>query len=265
MLANETSGGFPSVAELASFLDETLNCPSFSKVDAALNGLQLGDARPEVRSVVAAVDASLASFQRALSPAAAQPADFLLVHHGLFWGPAQAISGPNYQRIRSLIESNLALYAAHLPLDSHPSLGNAAFWAKKLELEDVQAFGFYKGVSTGLGGSLPRDMKLDEIAELLSCRKGLHLPFGVETIRRVAILTGGGAFSIPEAAASGYDLLLTGEVLHQHYHQIQELGLNVLAMGHYYSEIGGVLQLLEAVQEKWPQIQSNFIDIPTGL
>ena len=44
----------------------------------------------------------------------------ILVHHGLYWGFEQTLTGLAYDRVSRLMHSNIALYAAHLPLDAHP-------------------------------------------------------------------------------------------------------------------------------------------------
>ncbi|MBU0626659.1 Nif3-like dinuclear metal center hexameric protein [Patescibacteria group bacterium] len=52
--------------------------------------------------------------------------DLLIVHHGLFWGIEQTITGLMYKRVSKLIKNDIALYACHLPLDAHPVVGNNA-------------------------------------------------------------------------------------------------------------------------------------------
>ena len=105
--------------ELVQTLDKLLNVHEIE--DASLNGLQVANSG-SVHKVALAVDVSVASIQKAKD----YEADFLIVHHGLFWGKPSPIVGSTYQRIKLLIESNIALYAIHIPLDVHPELGNNA-------------------------------------------------------------------------------------------------------------------------------------------
>ena len=112
---------------LAAYLDDLLGCASFH--DSSANGIQVENRAP-INKVALAVDACL----EAIEKAAAQNCNLLIVHHGLFWGAQQLMLDPHYSRIRALIEADMALYAAHLPLDAHPQLGHNAQIARALEL-----------------------------------------------------------------------------------------------------------------------------------
>ena len=59
----------------------------------------------------------------------------LLVHHGLFWDGNLPVTGRRYRRLRALLSHDIALYAAHLPLDAAPEVGNNAVLARVLGLE----------------------------------------------------------------------------------------------------------------------------------
>ena len=48
------------------------------------------------------------------------------------------------------------------------------------------------------------------------------------------------------------------------YHIAKETKINVLFMGHYASEIGGMIALAERVRKRF-KIETNVVDIPTGL
>ncbi len=50
-------------------------------------------------------------------------ADLLVTHHGIVWGGMERVTGTNYRRVAPLIDNDLALDVAHLPLDGHQSLG----------------------------------------------------------------------------------------------------------------------------------------------
>jgi len=118
-----------NAADLARRIDRLIGVEGHPEYAAAMNGLQV-DHRGPVHRVAAAVDAS----QRAIRAAADEGANFLIVHHGLFWGGAQPITGAAYSRLRLLFESDIAVYSAHLPLDSHPEFGNNVLLARQLGL-----------------------------------------------------------------------------------------------------------------------------------
>ena len=108
-----------------SFLDGILSVNSIPDAPRALNGLQLENGGT-VSKVAAAVDGS----EKAIHAALETGADLLLLHHGIFWQPMQPITGIAYRKLKAAMDGNLAIYAAHLPLDVHPAYGNNALLAK---------------------------------------------------------------------------------------------------------------------------------------
>ena len=123
---------------LSRYLDSLLHVADVD--DASLNGLQVENSG-NVKRIGLAVDISQALIEKAHE----QNIDFLIVHHGLFWGKPVPVTGPLYKRIRFLLEYDIALYAAHLPLDIHPELGNNARIQQALKWqagEDIGRDGF---------------------------------------------------------------------------------------------------------------------------
>ena len=47
----------------------------------------------------------------------------------MFWGGAVPIRGERYTALRALLESDTAVYSAHLPLDRHVEFGNGVLFA----------------------------------------------------------------------------------------------------------------------------------------
>lgn len=144
------------LADVVGFLDERLDVAGIPDYPGALNGLQV-EAPGPVERVAVAVDAST----RTIRDAAAGGADLLVVHHGLFWDGVRPLTGYRHERIRTLVESGTALYSAHLPLDAHPEVGNAALLARRLGLEDLAPFGRWEGTTVGWKGAVsPTDEEL---------------------------------------------------------------------------------------------------------
>ncbi|ELY39972.1 Nif3-like dinuclear metal center hexameric protein [Halalkalicoccus jeotgali] len=243
--------------------DERLRTDAFADLDASANGLQVGS-EGEVGHVAFAVDAAVETIERA----AEAGADVLCVHHGLVWGGLERITGRAHDRIAALIENEVALYVSHLPLDSHPELGNAAGVADRLGLEDSEPFGSLGGETIGLSGHAPSAFGVDELAETLSDldtggRDARILDFGPESLSEVAIVTGSGADWLDEAAESGADAFVTGEGKQQIYHEAREAGVTVALGGHYATETFGV-RSLQALADDWG-LEATWIDAPTGI
>ncbi|ADY14735.1 NGG1p interacting factor 3 protein, NIF3 [Sphaerochaeta globosa str. Buddy] len=247
-------------SELVSYLDAYLEVASFTGIDRSLNSLVVGPADRQVGRVAFAVDACQSTFEEAIKA----KADLLVVHHGLFWGEPLAVCGPHYTRLKTLIEGNLDLYAAHLPLDAHPEVGNNSVMARKLGLKDIQSFAPYKGCMLGCKGNLGEGRTAQWIAKQLGFVDPVILPFGNELITQVGIVSGGASSDVLAAMAEGLDCFITGEFEHQNYHDAAEGGITVIAGGHYMTETFGLQALMEHLKQKFG-LQVIFVANPTGL
>lgn len=246
---------------LTGFLDETLDIDSFES-DSSINGLQV-EGRREVRRIALAVDACRESISRT----ARMNAEMLIVHHGLLWGKERPVTGIFARRLSILLEKGISLYAAHLPLDCHPGIGNNASLAAALGMHDTRPFGDYRGISPGLCGSLPRKITVKGLCSKL--RRLLSGPvqafsFGTGSIATIGIVSGGGGSLVQAAADAGCDALLTGETSHAAYHTARENGIDIVFAGHYATEKAGV-RALGALLESTFGLETRFIDLPTGL
>lgn len=251
------------LSELDEHLRDVLRIEDYARIDRSMNGLQVGRTDREIKKVGVAVDAAQATIDRAV----ARGVDMLFVHHGFFWGSPIAVTGPHYSRIKTLLDADIALYAAHLPLDAHETLGNNAQMAQKLGLTDRSPFGIYKGVPIGWSGTLAQPRTLAGVAdELFGGTEALlgTLPMGKQENATVAIVSGGAPESAREAAALGIDLFITGDASHVIYHDCMEAGINVMFGGHYNTEVWGVRAVGEHLKQTFG-IEQVFIDIPTGL
>ncbi len=250
--------------EIVNFLDEYLKVTEIP--DSSLNSLQV-EGKNEVKKIALAVDACQYVFDEARS----KDADMIIVHHGLFWKDDMTemhITGILKKRIHSLLTGNLSLYAAHLPLDMHPDIGNNACIAKLLDLKDLRPFGNYHSINCGYFGQLKREYSSEEFLKLVDEKIGKvqvkHL-FGAKNIKTVGIVSGGGAFAVSEMHKHGIDILISGEQKHILYNTTKELCVNAVYLGHYATETFGVKALGNKLKEKFKDIETFFMDNKTGL
>jgi len=249
--------------ELDGWCRSFLDIDGFKKIDDSLNGIQVGRSGGPIRRVAFSVDACAETLRRA----AEEKAEALFAHHGFFWGSPARIEGVLLERIRFLVDHDMALYACHLPLDAHPECGNNAVLARMLGLVDVKPFGTYHGVTLGFKGRFDPPVSLDEAVRRVlpgGDRPRSVLPFGPEMIRTAAIVSGGAPFEALQAAEEGMDLYLTGEPSHSIYHSVQEEKIHVISAGHYATEVWGVRAVAEKLARE-TGLETVFIDVPTGL
>jgi dinuclear metal center YbgI/SA1388 family protein len=255
-----------SLGELASYTDSLLEIQNIPDYPNAVNGIQVYNQSP-IRKITAAVDFST----RAVQGAVETGANLLVVHHGMFWGGLEPITGSHYRRVRMLIEADIAVYASHLPLDRHPTLGNNVLLAKELGLDPSAPFARFEDTSIGLCG----ESDIETAAIITSAREFARTRGGdirtslVETGRRTrkwAICTGAGASAdtLREAGTMGVDTLIVGEGPHWTAIHAEENDLVIIYAGHYATETLGVSALARHLGDKY-DLPWNFVSAPTGL
>ena len=246
-----------SISEVISWLDELLDPGAFD--DMGPNGLQVpgGEA---VTKVVTGVSAQRALFERA----AALEAELVLVHHGLFWDFLPTGLSPTVaERVRALFKHDIALAAYHLPLDAHPEVGNNALLAGLLGCERHAPFTAIGRLGAFAGDPVPAAELFARVAEVTR-REPLVFDVGPEHVRRIGIISGSAAKSLPQAVALGLDAFLTGEPAEHVMADAREAGIHFIAAGHYATETFGVRRLGDLLAEHYG-IVHEFVDIPNPV
>jgi dinuclear metal center YbgI/SA1388 family protein len=240
--------------ELARHLDALLEVARIR--DYCPNGLQV-EGRPAVGRIVSGVTASAALIDRA----AAAGADALLVHHGYFWkGEDPRLVGPRKRRIERLLAAGLSLFAYHLPLDLHPTLGNNAQLAARLGLAVAGRAGEQELVAYG---ALDAPTDLAGFAARVAARLGRQ-PLAIgepdRPVARAAWCTGAAQGFFEAAIALDVDVYVTGEISEQHVHLARESGVAFVAAGHHATERFGVQALGEHLAQTFG-LAHEFVDI----
>jgi dinuclear metal center YbgI/SA1388 family protein len=249
-----------SLAAIVRHCDRLLRTASVEDYERAANGLQVENSGTVTR-VAATVDASLATVRLA----AAAKADLLLVHHGLFWGPAHPWTGRRRELIRCLFEHDIAVYSSHLPLDAHPRLGNNARLCAALGFRKLRPFFLDHGQCIGFEArtTISRANLAARLHRATGTRP-LVIPAGPVICRRIGVVSGGAGADLQKAAEEQVDTFITGEGPHWTYALAEDLGLNVLYGGHYATETFGVKALAAHLTAHF-QLPWSFLDHPTGL
>lgn len=243
--------------DIIQWCDQTLKSHEFK--DYAPNGLQI-EGKAEVKKILCAVTAS----QDAIDAAIAQNADLLLVHHGYFWkGEPYPITGMRGKRIKTLIQNDISLVGYHLPLDSHPKLGNNAEIARILELENIEALDSSERNPIGNIGYLKTAMTPENFKNYVSEKlafNAIHLPAEKSLIQKVGFCSGGAQDFISKAAAMDCDAYISGEVSERTFYEAKELNLHYYACGHHATERYGVQQLAKAISEHF-DIEFSYFEL----
>jgi len=238
--------------DIVSFANGLLEVEKWQEFGAV--GLQVVGA-DEVTRIVCGVSSSLELFEHA----ARARAELVLVHHGLFWRTEPLVVDRRLRgRLAALFATDISLVAYHLALDAHPELGNSAQLARRLDIEPERSFG-----GVGVGGSLGSPVSIEELAarvrEVVQ-REPLVFAEGHTRIERVAVSTGAAGYDLITAAREGYDCFVTGEPEEPSLHAARELGIHLIAAGHYATERFGVQALAARIGETF-DIPWEFIEV----
>ena len=254
------SGAETDLESILYFIDSELGIPEFPDYETALNGLQVEGTGP-IRKIGAAVDAGVQTVEAAVAGAV----DLLIVHHGIYWDGLRPMTGRRYHRVAPLIRAGTALYAAHLPLDAHPEMGNCVQLLGALGLTPEERFGRFQDADIGFAATAKegREAFHRRVEEVVGGPVRL-IPGGPPEVRKVGVVTGAGASFVGAAAEAGLDTLLTGEGRHHTYLDAFEFRVNLLLAGHYATETFGVRALAASVEERFG-VPWEFLDFPTGL
>jgi len=256
-------------ASLARKCDQILKTKSFRDYPGARNGLQVTHGR-QVKKIGWAVDADLESIRKA----GKEKVDFLMVHHGLFWGSSALDRKIRAKRIWEAKRLGVAIYSSHLPLDAHPQLGNSIGLLRALGLDKWKRKGFGKAMGREVGyrvegGGIRRSELVRRLALLrfshaghvgsfegLKNIKGVKvrryksvkvIGSGPKMCRRIGIVTGGFG-DLDQVVRAGLDTLITGEADYPTEVKAKELGINLILGGHRETEVFGVQNLAARIR-----------------
>lgn len=228
--------------------------------DYAPNGLQV-EGKESLGRIAFAVSAT----QDSIAQAKQWKADALVVHHGIFWKHqgARTVTGAWGERVKSLVLSEMNLFAYHLPLDAHAEVGNAVTLGKAMGLTDLLPFALYKRQPMGAKGkfAIPlsaMDLK-SKLEKILNHPVILATPDENKKIASIGIITGGANNEWAEALKDGLDAYLTGEISEYNWHDAQESGIHYFAGGHHATEKFGIQALMEKVKNDL-KLNCEFFD-----
>jgi dinuclear metal center YbgI/SA1388 family protein len=221
----------------------------FRDYPGATNGLQVGHGRT-VKKIGWAVDADLASIRRAGKAGV----NFLVVHHGIFWGDSAWDRKIRARRVREAKRLGVAIYSSHLPLDAHPEIGNSTGLLHALGLANARRRPFGKAMGREIGWKVEGGKwKRSELVKKCKSLKGSWprrsaalqsggvraVSAGPGVCRKIGIVTGGFG-DLDQVQKAGLDTLVTGEADYPAEVKAKELGINLILAGHGETETFGV-------------------------
>ncbi|WP_110685250.1 Nif3-like dinuclear metal center hexameric protein [Salinicola aestuarinus] len=242
---------------LTEAIDAELNVSAFK--DYTVNGLQI-----EGSETVTRVLSGVTACQALLDEAVAWQADAVLVHHGYFWkNEPVAITGMKQRRVSTLLKNGINLWAYHLPLDAHVTMGNNACLGRRLGLQAERCLDGELGKGLLWFGRPEEPLDSDMLASRVESTLGRR-PTVVQghtgEIERIAWCTGGAQDMLASAAEAGAQAFISGEISERTTHMAREMGVTYISAGHHATERDGVRELGEWIAARFG-VEHRFVDI----
>lgn len=251
--------------ELIQYLDNYLSIWEFK--DSSKNWLQVENSKKEITKIWYAVDISSYIIDKAIT----EKVDIIISHHGLYWWHEEVATWIPYNRLKKLINHDISCYAAHIPLDAHPEVGNnigliKAFvniFGLREEDYEIESFSPYHGKDIGFGIKFKNKLHISNLvtpfAERMGLLKKVYNFSENSYFSSLGIITGGAAKYFHDAQEKWYDIFLTGESNHANLVSAKEHKQSIMLAGHYETEKIGPKLLAHHLNKKF-DIETVFLD-----
>lgn len=247
-----------TAADILKFV-ETL-APRAMKMDWDNVGLLCGSRSTPVTKVLVALD----PFEGVCREAADWGAELIVTHHPMIFRPLSSLTDETSigRGIMTLIRNGICAINAHTNLDQAPGGVNDVL-AQKLALVNVQVINPCGTTEDGAQWGLlrmgqvpeqPLDAFLNRVKTLLGC-EGLRYVNGGKPVRQVCVGGGSCADGMMEAIAAGCDTFVTADVKYNQFWDAQDLGLNLIDAGHFYTENPVVSVLAQKIAAAFPEVE----------
>lgn len=203
-------------------------------------GLQIGlTVDAESSGVLLCLDVT----EEVIDEAREKGCDLIVSHHPLLFRPPKRIAGEDFvQRcIIRAIQNGVNIYASHTNLDNAPGGVNYKI-ANKLSLTNVTPLApkpELQGAGSGVIGTLPQTIDREDfivlVKETFDAGSVRFNSWTGETVSKVAVCGGAGAFLIPEAVRQQADAFITGEIGYHRFFGYDD-SIQLMEIGHFESE-----------------------------
>ena len=255
-----------TVADILHHLESL--APRFMKMDWDNVGLLCGSRSQEVSKILVALD----PFEGVCREAADWGADLIVTHHPLIFKALSSVTDETSigRSIRLLCCQNISAINTHTNLDCAPGGVNDRL-AAALGLSEIQVIDPMGTDDAGREWGLLRkgivakqtlSTFLSTVKAALGC-EGLRYVDGGKIVHTVAVGGGACASELMDAVRAGCDTFVTSDVKYNQFWDAQDLGINLIDAGHFYTENPVTAYLAEALSAAFPEIQVKISETHT--
>lgn len=185
----------------------------------------------------------------------------IVTHHPILFRPVQRLTSETAagEMLLKLIRAGIAVYAPHTAYDSAQTGVNQQL-ADLLEVRNAAVLRAKSdGTGAGRWGELSAPMTLQELLTRVKSRLQIenlqYVGDLAASVQCVGIACGSAAEFLPDAAAAGCQVLLTGEARFHDALRARELGLAMILAGHYATERFALESLAGRLHASFPQME----------
>ncbi|MBR0232308.1 MAG: Nif3-like dinuclear metal center hexameric protein [Clostridia bacterium] len=219
-----------NVYELSAALDERI--PLSLREEWDTDGLMVApDGKKEIKKALIALDATSPALEYAVKTGA----DAVITHHPLVFDPLKRLCEDDAagKRVIFCVRNGVSVLSYHTRLDSAEGGVNDRL-AEALGLKNTRAF-----LPFGRVGDTAREYGFGEFRAM--CEQALgETAFACvkkrESIKKAAVVSGGGKHFVRDAFLAGADVYVTGEADHAALIEAAEYGMNMLCLTHHATE-----------------------------
>lgn len=214
------------------------------------SGLMTGDMNADVTAILCALDFT----PDTVAEAVGKGCNLIVNHHPALFHAAKSFTAGT-DGLYEAARSGISVIASHTCLDAADGGVNDALCRAAKLTDIIKLYPESDGIPIMRGGKVPPQSAEDFARHIASCLGGAVRFTGVRSAENIAVCSGSGCDFLSFAAQSGYDTLLTGDASHHNFIDARNLGINLIAAGHFETERPVIDILAQTLCANFPDIK----------
>lgn len=243
----------PKAKEIYEYIDSL--APFCKQEEWDNSGFLIGDENTEVKSVLLALDCT----NEVLEYAKKSGCELVITHHPIIFGALKQVKFGS--EVYTAVNNGLSVICAHTSYDVAEG-GVSDILATTLSAENT--------VKSPSGILTVGDVKKTTVGEYArivgkTLSASVRACLTEKEVQRVAFCGGAGSDYLPEAKEMGCDLLVTGDAGHHDFLDAINLGIGLIAAGHFETEAISIKPLCDRLQEKFDNVKFTVFEQKTPI
>ncbi len=232
------------VNDVVCFLDEIAGFSTCEEWDNC--GLLIGDSNKELLKVIVSLDVT----KEVLKEAEKIGAGLIVTHHPIIFGTTTRVLSDSL--VYKAVKSGIAVIGYHTCFDNYKQ-GVSYILAKTLGLTDAVPDGQRPCLVTGKKKYKGTKELVSNVNKTLSTNS-VFVDSG-KPITKIAVCGGSGGEFLSLAFDAGADAFITGECKYHDFLKAREIGISLIAAGHYETEIPCIPVLAKLLKDRFEGVE----------